>query len=218
MSDCVEQLVETIEKAFQQVQVLITSGGVSMGERDLLKTLLVSKFNATIHFGRVNMKPGKPLTFATCDYQGQKRWIFALPGNPVSAFVTCRLFVLPALQRLSGFQLSNELEQQLQKTSNKGGEQLEEMKDKQIDWFFQVHRTISVRLKKAASNNGGHECCEDNRPEFVRGQLKFGDSQPDVELIKGNQCSSRVMSLLNAEVLLYLDSKTPGTKQAILLH
>ncbi|VVC99751.1 unnamed protein product [Leptidea sinapis] len=70
-----------------------------MGERDLLKPVLQHDFGASIHFGRVRMKPGKPSTFATCTYKGRTKYIFALPGNPVSAYVCCVLFVVRALRR-----------------------------------------------------------------------------------------------------------------------
>lgn len=48
------------------------------------------------------MKPGKPLTFATCNFQGRKKYILCLPGNPVSAVVTAYLFLQPIINRLSG--------------------------------------------------------------------------------------------------------------------
>ncbi|GLV35828.1 cinnamon [Carabus blaptoides fortunei] len=88
----------TLQKAFAKCDLVITSGGVSMGEHDVLKQVLVQDFNAVIHFGRVNMKPGKPTTFATCAYNDKIKTVFALPGNPVSATVTCLLFVIPALR------------------------------------------------------------------------------------------------------------------------
>ena len=81
-----------------------------MGELDLLKPTIERSLGGTIHFGRVAMKPGKPTTFATVPYKptsgdrnsGWDRLIFSLPGNPASALVTANLFVLPALQKLSG--------------------------------------------------------------------------------------------------------------------
>lgn len=68
------------------VHALCTAGGVSMGDRDLIKPLLERQ--GTIHFGRVLMKPGKPLTFATLALKEQGRsmlLVFGLPGRP-----TCR--------------------------------------------------------------------------------------------------------------------------------
>lgn len=80
-------IVESLESA----DVLLTSGGVSVGSRDLIKPILGEL--GTIHFGRIAFKPGKPLTFATI---GQ-RVAFGLPGFPVSSLVTFEVFVRPAL-------------------------------------------------------------------------------------------------------------------------
>jgi molybdopterin molybdotransferase len=77
--------------------VLLTSGGVSMGTRDLIKPLLEKM--AHIQFGRVSFKPGKPLTFATTS---DGKLAFGLPGFPVSSLITFEIFVRPALLKLSG--------------------------------------------------------------------------------------------------------------------
>ena len=90
------------------VDVIITTGGVSMGELDLLKPTIERSLGGTVHFGRVSMKPGKPTTFASVPFKesssGEKvgKLIFGLPGNPASAIVTAHLFVLPALQKMCG--------------------------------------------------------------------------------------------------------------------
>lgn len=84
--------------------VLLTSGGVSMGDRDLVKPLLEAR--GQVHFGRVLMKPGKPLTFATVSSPtspSRPLLVFGLPGNPVSSLVTFQLCVLPCLRRLAGY-------------------------------------------------------------------------------------------------------------------
>ncbi|KAK7432635.1 hypothetical protein QQZ08_000843 [Neonectria magnoliae] len=100
-------LEETLRDGLRRADLLITSGGVSMGELDLLKPTIERSLGGTIHFGRVAMKPGKPTTFATVpvkDNAGQRvsKAIFSLPGNPASALVTFHLFVLPALHKLAG--------------------------------------------------------------------------------------------------------------------
>lgn len=95
-----ESVKKALDSAFCHYDVIITTGGVSMGEFDLIKNVLEEDFKATIHFGRVNMKPGKPTTFATCNFNGKLKVIFGLPGNPVSAMVTTILFVIPALRHL----------------------------------------------------------------------------------------------------------------------
>ncbi len=79
--------------------VVVTSGGVSMGELDLVKALLGEL--ATVHFRRVFMKPGKPLNFATAGPDGGVL-LFGLPGNPVSALVSFELFIRPALTSMAG--------------------------------------------------------------------------------------------------------------------
>jgi gephyrin len=95
-------IVDALKEAFATSDILITTGSVSMGDRDLLKPILLKEFNAEVVFGRLNMRPGKPTTFATCVYQKRRKYVFALPGNPVSAFVTCNLLVVPALMHWMG--------------------------------------------------------------------------------------------------------------------
>jgi len=77
--------------------VVVTSGGVSMGDLDLIKPLLGDL--ATVHFRRVFMKPGKPLNFATTEAGAV---VFGLPGNPVSALVSFETFIRPALRSMMG--------------------------------------------------------------------------------------------------------------------
>jgi molybdopterin molybdotransferase len=80
----------------ERADVLLTSGGVSMGTRDLIKPLLAEL--GTVHFGRIAFKPGKPTTFATV----RGKLVFGLPGYPVSSLVSFEVFVRPALRRLQG--------------------------------------------------------------------------------------------------------------------
>ncbi|MFN8481690.1 MAG: gephyrin-like molybdotransferase Glp [Anaerolineae bacterium] len=89
-------LEQRVERGLAEAHILVSSGGVSMGHLDLVKPLLERL--GTIHFGRLNMKPGKPLTFATVG----PTLAFALPGNPVSSLVSFELFVRPAIRRLQG--------------------------------------------------------------------------------------------------------------------
>ncbi|KAL9059444.1 MAG: hypothetical protein Q9162_001142 [Coniocarpon cinnabarinum] len=110
------ELESTLRSALFRCDVLITSGGVSMGELDLLKPTIECSLGGTIHFGRVGVKPGKPTTFATIPsssikdpHSGERffavykdKMMFSLPGNPASAVVTFLIFVLPALHIMSG--------------------------------------------------------------------------------------------------------------------
>jgi len=77
--------------------VLVTSGGVSVGPHDLVRELLAG-LGATEVFWRVAVKPGKPIVFAT----REATLVFGLPGNPVSSLVGFELFVRPALRALQG--------------------------------------------------------------------------------------------------------------------
>ncbi len=96
--------VDAITRGLQSADLLLTTGGTSMGSTDLLKPVIEQHFDGTIHFGRVAIKPGKPTTFATIPSDGGiEKPIFALPGNPASALVTFHIFVLPALRKLSGY-------------------------------------------------------------------------------------------------------------------
>ena len=92
-----EELRALVEKALAQAEVLVTSGGVSVGTHDLVKPLLESL--GEVHIGRVKLRPGKPFTFATLP---GGRLAFGLPGFPVSSLVTFEVFVRPALRRLQG--------------------------------------------------------------------------------------------------------------------
>jgi molybdopterin molybdotransferase len=78
--------------------VLLISGGVSVGKFDLVPEVL-KELGVTIHFREVRVKPGKPLLFGTTE---KGVLVFGLPGNPVSAFVGFELFVRPALRVLAG--------------------------------------------------------------------------------------------------------------------
>ena len=97
-------LEANVHRGLAEADILLTSGGVSMGELDLIKPLLEEA--GTVHFGRMRMKPGKPLTFATVpveeDGETRTRLVFGLPGNPVSSLVTFYLMGMPALRKLAG--------------------------------------------------------------------------------------------------------------------
>ncbi|WP_150539964.1 molybdopterin molybdotransferase MoeA [Actinobacillus vicugnae] len=87
---------QTFNQAQQQADVLITSGGVSVGEADFTKDVLEKL--GEIGFWKIAMKPGKPFAFGKL----QHAWFFGLPGNPVSALVTFYQLVQPALAKLAG--------------------------------------------------------------------------------------------------------------------
>jgi gephyrin len=85
-------LLERVEAS----DAVVTSGGVSMGEKDYVKAILNEI--ATVHFQRLFMKPGKPFNFATIG----ETLFFGLPGNPVSALVEFEIFIKSALRAMAG--------------------------------------------------------------------------------------------------------------------
>ena len=94
--DEVGVLRRAIEKGLE-ADVLILSGGVSMGKYDLVEKVL-GEMGAEFFFDGVAIRPGRPAVFGRC----QGKPVFGLPGNPVSTMVTFELFVVPALDLLSG--------------------------------------------------------------------------------------------------------------------
>ncbi|CAD2213553.1 gephyrin [Angomonas deanei] len=100
--DSMEHTKAKIMESLSAADVVVSSGGVSMGDVDHIKNAIL-ELGGTVHFGRVNMKPGKPTTFATFypkSSTGRCKFFFGLPGNPVSALVCFHLFVAPFLRQL----------------------------------------------------------------------------------------------------------------------
>ena len=95
------KLRDAMEAALRSSDLIISTGGVSMGESDLLPAL-IKDMGAELHSERVNMRPGKPFVFATIKDGLKPKLIFALPGNPVSAIVTFYIFVVLAVRRMQG--------------------------------------------------------------------------------------------------------------------
>uniref|UniRef100_A0A673B5D2 Gephyrin n=1 Tax=Sphaeramia orbicularis TaxID=375764 RepID=A0A673B5D2_9TELE len=203
VGDNPDDLLNALNEGISRADVIITSGGVSMGEKDYLKQVLDIDLHAQIHFGRVFMKPGLPTTFATLDIDGARKLIFALPGNvthillcfflvpsscppslcaivlgnPVSAVVTCNLFVIPALRKMQGI----------------------------LDprpTIIKARLSCDVKL--------------DPRPEYHRCILTWHHQEPlPWAQSTGNQVSCRLMSMRSANGLLMLP---PKTEQYVELH
>lgn len=96
VADDPRRLLETFSNAADYADLIISSGGVSVGDADFTKTALSSK--GRIDFWKIAVKPGRPLAFGTL----QDSLFFGLPGNPVAAMVTYCLFVLPVIDKLAG--------------------------------------------------------------------------------------------------------------------
>ncbi len=170
-----EALRRLVAGALAESDVLVTSGGVSVGTHDLVKPLLESL--GDVHVGRVKLKPGKPFTFATLrdpspptrrsappsPLRGREKLAFGLPGFPVSSLVTFEVFVRPALRKMQG--------------------------------HTQLNRPmLPVRLGYEARPTA-------DRTEYQRVTLKR-DGRDLVAVSTGSQSSSRLMSLAGAHALL----------------
>ena len=181
--DTPDALLTSLSDAVERCDVIVSTGGVSMGERDYLKEVLTLDLGASIHFGRVFMKPGKPTTFATKTHIGlakttpRKKLFFGLPGNPVSAVVTANLYVIPACRLISG------------------------------------QRRARATVVKAKL---GKEFKLDPRPEFHRCVLEWSEEGDlPTAVSTGNQISSRLLSMSNANALAMLPS-SDGREEKIL--
>jgi molybdopterin molybdotransferase len=92
---------ETLRKAAEKNDLIITSGGVSVGEEDYIKPAVEAE--GRLNMWQIAIKPGKPLAFGEINRgDGGSAFFIGLPGNPVSSFVTFLLFVRPFILRLQG--------------------------------------------------------------------------------------------------------------------
>ncbi|CUI03047.1 molybdopterin molybdotransferase MoeA [Massilia antarctica] len=98
--DTLEATRETLRSAARQNDLIITSGGVSVGEEDHIKPAVEAE--GRLNMWQIAVKPGKPLAFGEVDRAGGSAFFLGLPGNPVSSFVTFLLFVRPFILRLQG--------------------------------------------------------------------------------------------------------------------
>lgn len=95
-----EALANALARA-NDCHILITSGGASVGDHDLMQEAL-REWGAEINFWKVAIKPGKPLMVATKHHDWGRQVILGLPGNPVASFVTAFLFALPLVRKAMG--------------------------------------------------------------------------------------------------------------------
>jgi molybdopterin molybdotransferase len=98
VSDDPQELSDALSDQLVRADVVVTSGGVSKGDYDVVKDVL-SRLG-TVEFSEVAMQPGKPQGFGAIGDDDTP--IFTLPGNPVSAYVSFEVFVLPAIRRMMG--------------------------------------------------------------------------------------------------------------------
>ena len=97
VSDTLEDTSKKLKEAFKESDIVMTSGGASVGEYDFVKDALKS-IGATIHFEKVSIKPGKPLVFATY----KDKLFFGIPGNPLSLITIFEEFIKPSIYKVMG--------------------------------------------------------------------------------------------------------------------
>lgn len=97
VKDNLLQTANIIKHALEKHDIIIISGGISVGDYDFVLEGL-QKNNVEIQFYKVNQKPGKPLLFGS----KEKKYVFALPGNPAASLTCFYVYVLPLLKRITG--------------------------------------------------------------------------------------------------------------------
>jgi molybdopterin molybdotransferase len=100
VADTLDATREAMRRAAADNDLVITSGGVSVGEEDHVKPAVEAE--GKLDMWKIAIKPGKPLAFGEIRKEGGHAWFIGLPGNPVSAYVTCLMVVRPFIQRLQG--------------------------------------------------------------------------------------------------------------------
>jgi molybdenum cofactor synthesis domain-containing protein len=194
--DNVPHLTQVLESALDECDVIISTGGISMGESDVMEHVLVEKLGGRIHFGRLHMKPGKPTTFVTISKPNcPPRLFFAMPGNPVSATVCTHLLVKPC---------ANLLYNGPDSSADKHGESLEEMLNRTVDNAW-LHPEVTARLTHDAK-------LDTERPEYHRVSLTVTKDGSIEATSTGIQQSSRLLSLRDAQGLLVLPQGVAGGK------
>ncbi|MEO7581075.1 MAG: gephyrin-like molybdotransferase Glp, partial [Massilia sp.] len=98
--DTLEATRSTLRSAARENDLIITSGGVSVGEEDHIKPAVEAE--GRLNMWQIAVKPGKPLAFGEVDRSGGAAFFLGLPGNPVSSFITFLLFVRPFILKLQG--------------------------------------------------------------------------------------------------------------------
>jgi molybdopterin molybdotransferase len=164
-----------VREGVERADVLLTSGGVSVGDRDYIKPALEEL--GKVHFGRIAFRPGMPLTFAEVG----DRLVFGLPGNPVSSLVTFEVFVRPALRKMQGDPNPSRprVEVELEHDFQRGGNRLEYHRVivRWADGKLLARSTglqISSRLLSMAGHNG-MVIIEDGD-----GTIKAGERRPAI--------------------------------------
>ncbi len=151
-----------LRQASKDHDLIITSGGVSVGEEDHIKPAVTAE--GELNLWQIAIKPGKPLAFGSVRREsnpGTSTWFIGLPGNPVSSFVTFLLFVRPFILKLQGRE-ANQPQSYLMRAD--------------FDWFKADRRNEFLRVK--LNNNGGLDIFP-NQSSGVLTSASWGDGLVD---------------------------------------
>eukprot|EP00977_Amphora_coffeiformis_P003334 scaffold620_cov169-Amphora_coffeaeformis.AAC.4 len=201
-------MANVIRKALEICEVIVTTGGISMGESDIVEQVLVQELGGTLHFGRIHMKPGKPSTFVTIPRaatnlsSSSTRFVFALPGNPVSGVVCAHLLVRPCLQLL--YEGIDEYSTDIHRDSSTE------------ETIRRIVKSASLDPPEVLAQLAHDIPLDTERPEYHRVMLKFDATRNSwIATSTGVQRSSRLMSLRDANALLALPQATPHKAKAL---
>lgn len=196
--DNADETERIFRTAMEECDVIVSTGGISMGETDIVEHVLVERLQCRLHFGRLHMKPGKPTTFVTNTIK--QCLVFAIPGNPVSAVVCTQLLVIPCLHLLTTGDTSST------PSTMTAPPQLEAKESETT--VQRIHRIVQHAYVHAEDQG---VLCHDvkldfERPEYHR--VYFKDRSKNLVQSTGMQQSSRLLSLRDAEGLLLLPQAT----------
>jgi molybdopterin molybdotransferase len=163
VSDRLDVTRAALRKASKDHDLIITSGGVSVGEEDHIKPAVTAE--GRLDLWQIAIKPGKPLAFGAVrksnEAQDGEAWFIGLPGNPVSSFVTFLLFVRPFILKLQGRE-SKQTQSYLMRSD--------------FDWLKSDRRNEFLRVK--LNNNGGLDLFP-NQSSGVLTSASWGDGLVD---------------------------------------
>lgn len=183
-----------IHNSLTKCDILVVTGGASMGSKDHVKDV-IEQIGGTIHFGRVNMKPGKPAGLASLVMEEKQKFIFTLPGNPVSAFITSIVLVMPFIKQ----GMRNHLGYDLPLT------------------LSDVGQLITVEIGAILDLEGSQPPYEfEGRYEFLRAKLsestKGNSIASNTVTISIKQQSSRMLNLKDSDCLVMIEPHLKGSK------
>ncbi|MEJ2459253.1 MAG: molybdopterin molybdotransferase MoeA, partial [Novosphingobium sp.] len=189
VADTLDALTGAFDAA-HHADVIVTSGGASVGEHDLVRPALEA-WGASLDFWRVAIKPGKPILVARRDRRTGPQIVMGLPGNPVSSFVTAYHFMLPLLRRMLGarYALPMQIAAKLGAPMPANGPRRE------------------LRALRASTQQ-----CAD-RPRGFGSRRHAGRRDPRVPPPKWRYCLTLQISLLNCSLNVH-NRNTSGERQA----